>query len=200
MGKEFIYKNGIRDNIVNIGDSPTYKGNNAINFWRRSGRNTIEIGDNFTCNNVKITFKGNGSKLIIGNNVRITADILIVGDNRTVIIGDNTTMQGVYILSRQTDVRIGANCMFSREIEVRSTDVHKIYDLESGEQINLPGDVAIGDSVWVAARAFISKGASIPNGCVVGGGSFVNKAFDVENAIIAGSPAKIVKRNIRWER
>ncbi|EOX8193534.1 hypothetical protein ACPWL5_004531 [Escherichia coli] len=175
-------------------------GNNVINFWRLSHDNIITFGSNFKCNNIKIVIKGSNNKLIIHDNVRFTGHILIVGNNRTISIGENTTVQGAYILSRDADVFIGNNCMLSREIEIRSTDVHKIYDINTGEQLNHAKDVNIGEHCWIAARAIISKGTTIPNGCIVGASSFLNKTYPEENCIIAGIPGKIVKRNIRWER
>ncbi len=90
--------------------------------------------------------------------------------------------------------------MFSREVEIRSTDVHKIYCLDSGELLNPASPISIADRVWLAARTIVSKGAMIPSGCVVGAGAFVNKQFTQKNAIIAGIPAKVVKSNIRWQR
>lgn len=183
----------ISSTIESIGDS-------QINFWRKSSGNVVHFGDSFYCNNLKIVFKGNNNKLIFGDNIKFTGHILIVGSNRTVQIGDNTTAQGVYILSRDEDVVIGKDCMFSREIEIRSTDVHKIYDLTTGERLNLAKKIIIGDNVWIAARVIVSKGAVIPNGCVVGASSFVNKCYELPNSIIAGTPAKVVKENIRWER
>jgi len=175
-------------------------GNNQIKFWKKSSGNIVIFGNSFYCNNLNIVFKGSNNKLIIGDNVKFTGHILIVGSNRTVQIGNDTTAQGVYILSRDADVTIGNNCMFSREIEIRSTDVHKIYDLATGDRLNLARDINIGNNVWIAARAIISKGAIIPDGCVIGASSFVNKAFNIQNCIIAGIPAKIIKENIRWER
>ncbi|MBZ0057730.1 MULTISPECIES: acyltransferase [unclassified Leclercia] len=175
-------------------------GDNQIKFWNKSSGNIIKFGNSFYCNNLNIVFKGNNNKLIIGDDVKFTGHILIVGSNRTVQIGNGTTAQGVYILSRDADVTIGNNCMFSREIEIRSTDVHKIYDLATGDRLNLAKDIIIGNHVWIAARAIVSKGAIIPDGCVIGASSFVNKAFDIQNCIIAGTPAKVIKENIRWER
>ncbi|PMH38390.1 hypothetical protein BCU68_16625 [Vibrio sp. 10N.286.49.B3] len=198
--KQFSVKGQIKKNSINIGDSVTLRGENTINFWRESSNNIVSIGSNFTCDNLKIVFKGDNNKLLIDDNVRWVGHILIVGNNRTVRIGENTTAQGVYILSRDENVIIGKNCMFSREVEVRSTDVHKIYCLESGERLNHASPIVVSDNVWVAARAILSKGTTIPSGCIVGASSFVNKSFTDKNTIIAGTPAKIVKRNIRWQR
>ncbi|RDT56830.1 acyltransferase [Escherichia coli] len=189
----------VAENIIDYNEFEAV-GENHINFWRKTSGNSVVFGNNFYCNILKIVFKGNNNKLIVSDNVKFTGHILIVGSNRTVEIGNETTAQGVYILSRDEDVSIGKDCMFSREIEIHSTDVHKIYDLTTGERLNLAKKITIGDHVWVAAKVIISKGTIIPNGCVVGAASFVNKEFSVLNSIIAGTPAKIVKENIRWER
>lgn len=189
----------ISENVIDHNEFEAV-GENQIKFWRRSCGNKIVFGNNFYCNGLKIVFKGNNNNLIVGDNVKFTGHILIVGSNRRVEIGSDTTAQGVYILSRDEDVSIGKDCMFSREIKIRSTDVHKIYDLTTSERLNLAKKIMIGDHVWVAARVIISKGTIIPDGCVVGAASFVNKEFSIPNSIITGTPAKIVKENIRWER
>ncbi len=198
--KYFKVSDGLEKNSILTGCSPTFKGKNTVGFFQDSSDNLINIGDNVICDNLKIVFKGHGNKLIIENNVKWTGYILIVGKNRTVKIGKNTTAQGVCILSRDEDVTIGSNCMLSREIEIRSTDVHKIYCLDSGDRLNPAMPIIIDDNVWVAARVILSKGTKIASSSIVGASSFVNKAFSDKNVIIAGAPAKIVKRNIRWER
>ena len=44
------------------------------------------------------------------------------------------------------------------------------------------------------------KGAKIPNNCIVGANSLVNKEFFEENCLIAGTPAKIIKKGVNWSR
>lgn len=200
MLKFIANADGLSRNKVELGGDAVAKGECSLSFWRESHNNTLLIGDRFIANNLKIVFKGHNCRLIIGNDVRLTGHILIVGQGREVMIGDRTTAQGVYILSRDANVTIGADCMLSREIEIRSTDVHKIYDRDSGERVNPAADVHIANNVWIAARAIVSKGASVAQGCVIGAAAFVNKAHTEEHVVLAGAPANIVKHNIRWER
>ena len=103
-------------------------------------------------------------------------------------------------MARDANVHIGSDCMLSRKIEIRSSDVHKIYDRDNGKRLNPAGDIIISNHVWIAAKAILSKGVRISSGSIIGAASFVNKTFTEDNVIIAGSPAKIVKRNIRWKR
>lgn len=90
--------------------------------------------------------------------------------------------------------------MFSRDIEIRSSDTHKIFINDEVDYYNKPQEVFIGDHVWIGAKSFVSKGSKIPNGCIVGAMAFVNKSFQKENCLLVGVPAKVVKENVRWER
>ena len=57
----------------------------------------------------------------------------------------------------------------------------------------------MGEYYWIVARAILSKGAIIPNGCIMGASSFLNKAYLEWVHITAVISRKIVKRNIRWK-
>lgn len=50
----------------------------------------------------------------------------------------------------------------------------------------------IGHNVWIGAQCVIKQGVRIENGAVIGANSFVNKNVP-PYAIVAGSPAKIIK-------
>ncbi|WP_157958405.1 acyltransferase [Salinicola lusitanus] len=151
--------------------------------------------------NADIRIEGNGNKIFIGKNCAIRGQILVKGTNQTVYIGYETTFQSVYILCQeQCDVFIGHHCMFSRNVEIRTTDAHSVIDLSTGERVNKPKSVNIGDHVWVGVKGLISKGGKVPSDSIVGANSFVNSSFDEENVILAGAPAKVVKRGVTWHR
>ncbi|WP_155243820.1 hypothetical protein [Butyrivibrio fibrisolvens] len=42
------------------------------------------------------------------------------------------------------------------------------------------------------------KGAEIADDCVIAAGAIVSKKYEEKNCILAGIPAKIVKRGINW--
>lgn len=122
-----------------------------------------------------------GSKINVGSGLSAYRDIHIVAKNgKNIIIGDE--------------------CMFAREIMIRNNDGHVILDRKTGKLLNPPEDIIIGDHVWIAMRVLILKGAHIPNGSVVGAMSMVNKKFNEENILIAGSPAKKIRSDIEWKR
>jgi len=187
-------------NTVNGLDHVRLSGLNRIEFDGTSIDNVVELGEGAWLQSLRIRFFGRRSKVILAPNCRWKGYILVYGNGRTVRIGERSTCIETYIVCRDRNVTIGSDCMFSRGIEIRSTDVHPIYDRATNERINPAADVVVGDHVWVAANTTLSKGSVIPDGCVVGAMSFVNRAFDAPNCVIAGSPARVVRDNIRWER
>lgn len=90
--------------------------------------------------------------------------------------------------------------MFSNNIIVRTSDSHPIYDLFSNIRINKCGSIIIGNHVWIAPNSKIMKNAVIPDNCVIGSDTTVSKAFNINNCLIVGRPAKIIKQGIHWTR
>lgn len=100
-----------------------------------------------------------------------------------------------------TKILIGEDCQFSYGINIRTSDGHAIYDTNTGEVLNVPkGKIEIGNHVWVGMHTKILKDVHISDNSIIGAGSIVTKSFDEPNVIIAGTPAKIVKHNVNWNR
>ena len=51
----------------------------------------------------------------------------------------------------------------------------------------------MGDSVWIAAQAFVGAGVSIGNGSVVSAGAVVTENVP-ENSLVRGNPATVVSK------
>ncbi len=148
-----------------------------------------------------ITIRGQGNRILIGENCRLAGEFIVKGGNQTVTIGEGTTFESVYVLSlERCDVTIGRRCMFSRGIEVRTSDSHSLIRKRDGRRLNRAAPVVVGDHVWVGLGSILNKGTIIPEDCVVGAKSFVNKAFTESGVVLAGSPAAIVKRGVTWSR
>lgn len=176
--------------------------------------------------NLKVSFKGDNNSIFISSTFVIKGQMRIVcGENQKVVIkdrcwaespvfymqgnnnyleiGEHTSIRNLSVLfgdEENLSCVIGKDCMFGGECVIRVSDAHTIYDIHSKEIINLPTGIKIGEHVWVAQSVFIAKNVSIPKNCVIGAHSVVTKKFIEENTIIAGIPAKIVKRNVNWNR
>lgn len=91
----------------------------------------------------------------------------------------------------------GDDVMISHGVTLRGSDGHAILSSKN-EVLNKAYGIKIGNHVWIYQDVFISKNTEIPSGCIVGARSVVTKKFTEENCIIAGTPAKIVKKDIHW--
>lgn len=140
-----------------------------------------------------------GTIIFEGTSVFGTGSRLFVGQNGQLTIGDNFLLTATGEICCTYEVSIGHNVLFSWDILLMDTDSHPIRD-EKNEIINLDKPVHIGNNVWIGCQALILKGAIISNDSVVGAGTVVNKQFQIPSVVIAGSPASVVKKNIRWLR
>lgn len=195
-------------------------------FRRRvkGNKNRIEISKNSILINGSLLIKGDHNHLIIkdtnrlrhvkieifGNNNEITLNdsvlfyekgwLCIEGDNCKILIGSRTTLGSADIFcgENNTKVEIGSDCMFSRDIVLNTSDFHSIIEQKSGQRINPPKDIRIGDHVWIGNGVSIMKGASIGNDSIIAMKALVSGKTYSNNSILAGLPAKVIKENVTW--
>ena len=164
--------------------------------------NIINVGDFSNLKNGFLGLYGDNNQIIIGENVNLRGlSICIENNNNTVVIGDNTTCEGNVEIAclEGTKVSIGADCMLSANISIRTGDSHSILDLQ-GKRVNLSKNIKIGDHVWIGNTVKILKGCNICSNSVVGTGSIVANKFDEVGVVIVGNPARVIKREINWDR
>lgn len=166
--------------------------------------NSFVSGENCLIDKLHIRIVGDNNSIVIGNNVTIKSNcrMILLGNDCTIRIGDNTTISSSCQLETQEQgisIEIGNDCMFSNHIHVRTCDSHFIYDIETGKRTNMPATVMIGNHVWIAAYATILKGVNIGDGAVIGYGSIVTKPVE-SKSVAVGIPAKVVQSNIEWTR
>jgi acetyltransferase-like isoleucine patch superfamily enzyme len=114
---------------------------------------------------------------------------------------DTEVHAGVYI-GPQCNIgkcRIDKNCLLGSGVHIMSgKKQHAFSDLETPIR-NQGGSftkINIGEDTWIGNGAMIM--ASIGKKCVIGAGSVVTD--DIEDyAIVAGNPAKIIKKRLREE-
>ena len=168
------------------------------------GRNRIVIGRNVVLRHCRFEIHGSGNTVIIGDNCRFSGlrIFISVGKNK-VEIGKSTFVfadkkqRTMFNACEGGEITIGDNCLFSNSIELHTTDYHKI--LEDGRYTNPPKNIHIGSHCWIGLQCLILKGTSIADNVIVGARSLLNKEFPESNAVIAGNPAGIVKRDVTWD-
>jgi acetyltransferase-like isoleucine patch superfamily enzyme len=188
------------------------------------GFSQVIIGDNVSIQeNCRIVCTRN-SRLIIEkdsvirrfSNISVISDSLMLLGEQTVIGENNSlyvarksrmTVGKLTDFDKNTDTRIlnesvceiGEDCMFSYDISIRGEDGHPIYDIESGDRINISKNVKILNHVWIGMRTTILGGTNIGENCVVGACSLVKNSFD-SNLVIAGIPARKIRKDVCWSR
>lgn len=95
---------------------------------------------------------------------------------------------------------IGDYVHIAKDAIIRISDGQVLINPETGMPTDEPEDIIIGNNVWIMSRCIILKGSVISDGSAVAANSLVNKKFTEPNVLIAGTPAKVIKHNIKWAR
>lgn len=153
------------------------------------------------------------SKMIIGSNCNIEIQsstyklsglrIEAQADNSKLCIGKNFSCVGVILLlSKEPNlsIDIGEDVMTANRVQIRTTDSHAIIDKHTGGVVNLGKSIKIGNHVWLAKDVNVYKGVHIADNVVIASKSLVNKDCAISDAIYAGTPAKIIRKDIAWYR
>ena len=124
-----------------------------------------------------------------------------VGQDAKVIVGKNVSCTSRVGMSsvEGTTITIGDDVMFASDNQVRADDGHPIFDVASGKRVNVSKDIRVGNHVWVGWGGMVLGGTTLGDGSVVGMGAIVKGRFP-NNCVVAGVPAKVVRRDIAWER
>ncbi len=145
-------------------------------------------------------FRRNEQLAKIGEGTRGKFIVHLKGDKVSFIVGTNVTVNNVLwanLAEGGCDIEIGNDCLIAN-VQFRPSDSHKIFDMDTGERLNAPTPISVGNKVWIAQEVLVLKGTRIGDGCVVGARSTLNGIYP-ENSILAGTPAKVVRQNVRWE-
>ena len=169
--------------------------------------NRIKYGKNLIANGFPIIFRQKGSQIIIGDNFTVNSSflsnlvglfqrtIIVTRDKGNIIIGDSVGVSGVTIYSRKSIV-IGSYTNIGGNTKILDNDFHPI-DPELRKKNDLASikdkEIIIGENVFIGCNCIILKGTEIGDNCVIGAGSVVSGKYG-DNLILAGNPAKIIKK------
>lgn len=170
----------------------------------KGSNNTLKIKAGAQLKFLEVMFDCDGGHVEIGScdiaGKGLRASIR-VGQESRIIIGDNVTCTGRCRISalEKSTLTIGNDCMISANNEIRTDDAHPIFDVRTGQRLNMPRDTHVGNHVWLARDAVVLGGSVIGDGTVIGHSAMVKRKIP-NNCIAVGSPARVVRRDIAWER
>ena len=158
------------------------------------GLGTQDIKYSRTMWEVSGTFIVNG-EVCIGRGSRIS-----IGKDGTLTIGRDFRISGNSTIICQKEITFGDDCLLSWDILIMDTDFHHILS-ESGDIINAPRPIHIGNHVWIGCRNTILKDVTIPDDIIVSANSTITKSISEKHCAIGGigKDMAILKRNISWK-
>lgn len=106
---------------------------------------------------------------------------------------DNITIfqkAGNYYQASKAKIKIGKDCFIACNVGIITAN-HDVNDLTK----HLDGkDVVIGARSWIGMNSTILPGVILGEQTVVGAGSVVTKSFPEGHCVIAGNPARLIKK------
>ena len=170
--------------------------------------NKVKYGKKLLLKGRPVIFNKKGASLSIGNNVTIKSSFMsnLVGlYSRTIIvtrckdakitIGNNVGISGATIYARKS-ISIGDNTLIGGNTKILDNDFHPL-EIEDRIENNIDKikakEIIIGKNCFIGCNSIILKGTILGDGCVVGAGAVVSGVFEA-NSIIAGNPAKVIKK------
>lgn len=179
------------------------------------------ITGNPKMSNSKITFQGSGNVLYCENNVNLVNCSILFGgsnsliylsstnsnysfnlhifQNSVVFIGrDNNLTPPINInIQEHQNLIIGDEGIIGSGTNIRTSDAHIVYDINTKKRINHSGSVLIGDHVWLGHLSYVSKGVNIGSGTIIDNYSYVPSNVKLEsNNLYGGNPIKLLKKEI----
>lgn len=149
----------------------------------------------------------NKNQIVLGKNVGISGWLTVL-NNGKITIGDYSIIGRNTVIQAWNTVEIGSYTMISPNVWIQDNNSHSIYaqdrliDFLGSRDFNQVGidntntvhkPIKIGNHVWIGRGAMILKGVTIKDKSVVAAGAIVT--HDVpEDVIVAGNPAKVVKK------
>jgi acetyltransferase-like isoleucine patch superfamily enzyme len=146
----------------------------------------LEIGRNATLRIGRWAWIGDGSKVRVHEG--------------EVSIGAKTVMGQECTISAYQHVEIGRECIVADRVMLIDFD-HGVVEVE--RPIRLQGiykrDVRVGHNVWIGYGACILRGVTVGDNSIVGTSTVVTRDVP-ENAVVGGSPARVIRMREAPER
>ncbi len=161
--------------------------------------NKLKIIDKVTINSK------NKSQIKIGKNVTVVSPKLFAFNLGKIKIGKYCYIGKNSQIDACVEVKIGNYCMISNNVLIQDHNSHPVKKIQRRRQlINLQKKptnvyesdtkkVVIGEDVWICTDSTILKGVTIGSGSIIAASAVVTKNVP-SNCIVAGNPAKIVKK------
>jgi lipopolysaccharide O-acetyltransferase len=151
-----------------------------------------------------------GENITIGVGCRLEA--FSADGSKTMHFGKNIQINDYVHITSMQDISVGNNVIMAGKIYIsdcthgdyaNDSESHTPADIIPTQRPYSTAPVHIGDNVWIGEGVCILPGSTIGKGCIIGANAVVKGSFG-DNLIIAGIPARAIKRysydTKRWEK
>ena len=109
---------------------------------------------------------------------------------KNIVVGKNVFINACCKFQDQGGITIGNDVLIGHNVTLATLN----HDERPEYRQNIyPKPIKIGDNVWIGSNATILQGVTIGNGAIIGANAVVTKDVP-ENTIVAGVPAKIIRK------
>ena len=109
---------------------------------------------------------------------------------KNIKIGKNVFINACCKFQDQGGIEIGNGVLIGHNVTLATLNHDERPDFR---QNIYPKPIKIGDNVWIGSNATILQGVTIGDGAIIGANAVVTKNVP-ENTIVAGVPAKIIRK------
>ncbi len=109
---------------------------------------------------------------------------------KNIKVGKNVFINACCKFQDQGGIEIGNGVLIGHNVTLATLNHDERPDFR---QNIYPKPIKIGDNVWIGSNATILQGVTIGNGAIIGANAVVTKDVP-ENTIVAGIPAKIIRK------
>ena len=170
--------------------------------------NRVKYGKNLILGGWPMIFRFPNAEIKMGDNCRINSNffsnliglyqrtIIVARGNGVIHLGNNVGISGSTLYARER-IEIGDDCIIGANCKIFDNDFHSLDAEERKNDIFdhlVTKPVKLGKNVFVGCNTIILKGTSIGDNCIIGAGSVVHGVYE-DNCVIAGNPARVIKRN-----
>lgn len=148
---------------------------------------------------IYIRFIGSNNLITISKGVSAGSLSIHCGNNAVCTIGEGTEIVSAEFIITNGSIEVGRDCLFSASVILRNHDGHHIFNKLNGQRINYPGNIKIGNHVWIGYGAMLLGSASVGDNSIVGTMAVTSSSFPKE-VVIAGNPARIIRENVCWSK
>jgi len=155
----------------------------------------LKLNDHMVKNNGRTTIlrMDENSELVVGKFSVFYGGDIICFKNSKLEIGSGFFNSNIKIRCTES-IKIGQDVAISHNVTIMDSDSHEL----TNEGYKKTKPINIGNHVWIGSQAMILKGVNIADGAVIAAGSIVTNDVP-SNCLVAGVPAKIIKKDVTWK-